>query len=84
MKVKRNIPTEPMVTVKLEIDEAEAIVAGLSGKKGLATEEKIASTYEVLKLELAKELDIDLNPGLFDDAEVNQPTAQQTIQAIQG
>ncbi len=70
MKVKVRVPTEPICTIKLEIDEAKALLAGMAGYEDvLAPREAIQGTNEMLKQALAKELKVDLEPSLFEATE---------------
>ena len=66
MKVKVSVPTEPVCTIKLEIDEARALLAGLTQRNDIAPAEAVNAVGETLKQALAKELHISLEINLFE------------------
>ncbi len=68
MKVKVSVPATPVCTVKLEIEEAQALLAALANKNDLASPEMAKAVCEMLREMLAKELGISLEPTLFDAA----------------
>lgn len=76
MKVKVSTPTEPVCTIKLEIDEAKASLAKLGGLEGvIAPQDVINVTIDTLKttlasaLGLAEQIEIEKEPSLFDETQ---------------
>lgn len=76
MKVKVSVPSEPLCTIKLEIDEAKALLAKLGGLEGVIVSQDIINvTIDGLKVALAgalgltEKIEIEKEPSLFDETE---------------
>lgn len=84
MKVKVSVPTEPVCTIKLEIDEAKALLAGMVGYDGvLAPREAIQAINETLKQALAAALKVDLEPSLFDATNAMLDATKSIVDGVQ-
>lgn len=71
MKIKVSIPTEPVCTIKLEIEEARALLGFLTKRADIACMDmdKARTMSNSLIKELSKALNIDLEASLFDEKE---------------
>lgn len=69
MKVKVSVPTEPVCTVKLEIEEAKCLLLWLTGDRAVKTTCNTEAFMAELSEQLYKNLGIKKEGPLFKDVD---------------
>ena len=77
MKIKATTPAVPVVTIKLEFEEAYALYEGFTGEKTGMTDISSATIGEMLVAGLRAELGISTEVNLFEAAREEMQQQEQ-------